>query len=66
MLLNNALMQTGWSGGTLDESTWRKAIHKRLQGVNWENAIRDVHLFLEQGADDRLLRREQFDRLLSV
>jgi hypothetical protein len=32
-LLNNALQQTGWSGGPLTQETWREAIGARLGDV---------------------------------
>jgi hypothetical protein len=63
-LLNNALQQTGWQGEALSESSWKNAVRARLQGVNWVSVIRDVRPFLEQGADERVLGREQLEKLL--
>jgi predicted nucleotidyltransferase component of viral defense system len=66
VLLNNALQQTGWQGGTLSKSSWREAIRNHLQSVNWENAVADLRPFLEPGSDLSLLTYEQFEKLLKM
>lgn len=64
VLLNNALRQTGWDGPPLTETTWREAVRRRLESVDWKRAIDDVRPFLEPGADPELLRLESLLRLL--
>ena len=63
-LLNNALSQTGWQGGVLNESTWKGAVHRRLQDIRWDHVIKDVRPFLEQGVDTSLLTLEHIEQLL--
>lgn len=64
VLLNNALLQTGWAGDPLTESNWREAVRRRLQTIAWERVIADVRPFLEPGADSTLLTRENLLRVL--
>jgi hypothetical protein len=63
-LLNNALTQTGWTGGSLTERNWRKAVRDRLRGVAWDRAVADVRPFLDPSADPRLLTPENLQRVL--
>ena len=65
MLLNNALRQTGWTGGTLDEATWRLAVAARLREANWAQAVADVRPFLEPGVDVSLLAPENLAQVLA-
>jgi hypothetical protein len=65
-LLNNALQQTGWSGGPLTQETWREAIGARLGDVKWERAVADVRPFLEPGAEAGLLTPENLARPLTI
>jgi len=65
-LLNNALQQTGWTGGPLTESAWREAVRNRLEGVAWDQAVADVRPFLEPSADPSLLTLENMQRLLEA
>jgi hypothetical protein len=63
-LLDNALQQTGWTGGHLTEDHWREAVRSRLQTVAWERVVSDVRPFLEPGADPALLTLENMMRVL--
>jgi predicted nucleotidyltransferase component of viral defense system len=63
-LLNNALTQTGWTGGSLTERSWRKAVRDRLRGVAWDRAVADVRPFLDPSADPRLLTPENLQGVL--
>jgi hypothetical protein len=62
--LNNALQQTGWSGGQLTEQNWRRVVHERLDHLSWDQVQADVSPFLEPGADAGLLTFENVARLL--
>ena len=62
--LNNALQQTGWSGRSLNERNWHKAVRERLQMVSWEEAVDDVTPFLGPGADPAVLNKDNIMRLL--
>lgn len=63
-MLNNALKQTGWRDAPLTETTWRNAVKKRLERVDWGRVMNDVRPFLEFGANPDLLRRENLLGLL--
>ena len=64
VLLNNALTQTGWTGGSLTERNWRKVVRDRLRGVAWDRAVADVRPFLDPSADPHLLTSENVRRVL--
>lgn len=63
-MLNNALQQTGWTGDSLTQSTWRGMVRDRLQGVTWERVLVDVRPFLGPGADLDLMTLENVLRVL--
>jgi hypothetical protein len=63
-LLNNALQQTGWQGGSLAADTWRAAVRQRLEAVAWEPVAADVRPFLDAGTDAGLLTAENLARVL--
>jgi predicted nucleotidyltransferase component of viral defense system len=63
VLLNNALLQTGWEGGALTSGGWRHTVRERLQELDWPRVVSDVRPFLEPGADIELLT---LDNLLSL
>jgi len=63
--LNNALAQTGWTGGMVTAENWKEMVFSRLQQINWDNIIEDVRPFVEPNFDLRLLNLENFENLLS-
>ena len=63
-LLNNALEQTNWLGGPLNDANWRAAVRDRIQDISWEQARSDVRPFLEIHANVDLLGGENLLRLL--
>jgi hypothetical protein len=64
VMLNNALVQTGWSGERITESNWRTLVLQRLQALNWPNIQADVRPFIEPDFDLRLLSLANLERLL--
>lgn len=62
-LLNNALAQTGWTGGTLTANSWRGILRERLQALAWENVQNDVRPFLEPSVNPEILTRENLLKL---
>lgn len=64
-MLNNALRQTGWTGGELTEVTWRDAVLDRLQGADWTRIAGDVRPFLEIPSEEDLLTEETVVRVLN-
>ena len=65
ILLNNALVQTGWSGATITDSNWRSTLEERLQGTKFEALRQDVLPFLEDPKEIDLLTWEDLSRVLS-
>jgi hypothetical protein len=64
ILLNNALMQTGWSGPHLIPETWRETLRTRLKDIPWEQLQADVEPFLLSQQDRALLTWEILNQLL--
>jgi hypothetical protein len=58
VLLNNALRQTGWTGGVLTDSTWRQVVSARLAETPWDRIVDDVRPFLTSRTDADLLTAE--------
>lgn len=63
-LLNAALEQTGWQGAALEPRTWRDAVRRRLDQLNWDRLVDDVRPFLERQHDVDLVSRDNVLRLL--
>ena len=64
VFLNNALKQTGWSGGTITSENWRKETAKSISKYNWDRVIEDVRPFLEKQRDLDLLTKENLIKML--
>jgi hypothetical protein len=65
-LLNNALLQTGWSGEKLTEMNWKELLWIRLKTLDWRSLVEDVRPFTEPGFDLGLLTQENLQRVLDV
>jgi len=63
--LNNALLQTRWSGNVMTLENWKEQVFIHLKGENWKNILEDVRPFIEPGFDLNLLSLANFERLLS-
>lgn len=63
--LNNALRQSGWTGGELADHNWQERVTDRVNRIDWERVITDVEPFLEPGFDIRLLGRANVLKLLT-
>ena len=63
-LLNAALEQTGWAHAPLGPETWRRAVKRRVEELDWGRLIEDVHPFLEQQHDVDLVSKDNAIRLL--
>jgi hypothetical protein len=64
VLLNNALAQTDWQGGTLTETNWPEFVRARLQQLDWTRVLADVGPFVEPGFDLGLLSLANLERVL--
>ncbi len=49
--LRNALAQTGWQGGQVDEVNWRALLARVVESADWKAVRRDVENFLENPRD---------------
>ena len=66
VLLNNALQQTGWSGGVLTTENWRSIVAAQLRGLEWDRVLSDVRPLIETGAMMHLLTLDNLLHLLNV
>ena len=66
VLLNNALVQTNWTGGEVNEANWREKVLDRLHRVDWNGIQTDVRPFVEPGFNLELLTLENLERVLGV
>ena len=66
VLLNNALVQTGWEWGELTANNWRGMVRSRFEEIDWEAVRRDVRPFLEREEDLGLLSERAIESLLRV
>ncbi len=65
-LLNNALLQTGWTGEKVTAANWRKIIRERLRQLDWTAVVADVRPFLMEPHNADLLEFDTFGRLLAT
>jgi hypothetical protein len=66
VLLNNALVQTNWTGGELNSENWKEQVWLRLKGFNWNSVVEDVRPFVEPSFDLSLLTLGTFKRILNA
>ena len=64
-MLNNALIQTGWSELVLTDEVWRGILLAHMQTLPWQQVRSDVEPFLETASDLQLLTPENFQRLIT-
>lgn len=63
-MLNNALIQTGWTDPPLTPESWRPTVSRRLQTLQWDQLQNDVSPFLERSAEIQLLKLDNLLRLV--
>ena len=51
LLLQNALIQTGWKGEMPSENSWRYVLYKAVMDADWQKVEDDIKGFLENPAD---------------
>ena len=64
VLLNNALIQTHWSGPAVTMDNWKTLVRRHLAQVDWSQAVKDVLPFLERENEAQWLAREPMLKLL--
>ncbi|MBT3272513.1 MAG: nucleotidyl transferase AbiEii/AbiGii toxin family protein [Spirochaetales bacterium] len=63
--LNNALGQTGWEGSEVTQDNWRLMVKRKLETIDWTQALQDVSPFLERKQDTAFISKETLFRLLT-
>ena len=64
VLLENALVQTNWTGPLPNPENWRGLIYERLKNLDWKAALADVRPFLERPEEIELLTIDNLRHLL--
>lgn len=64
VLLNNALLQTGFKEGRLTSRTWRRTVQEHVRRLDWRKVAADVLPFLENPEEARLIASETILPLL--
>ena len=64
VLLNAALVQTGWKGSVLTKENWRKVLAERMSGLDWKSVKNDLAPFLERQEDLSLVNYGNCMKLL--
>jgi len=62
--LRNALEQTGWQGGPVDEANWRALLTGTVERADWKKVRQDVENFLENPGDMDIFSQENILGLL--
>jgi predicted nucleotidyltransferase component of viral defense system len=63
-MLNNALQQTGWTGDSLKQNTWRGDIRDHLENADWDEVLADARPFVESPQELAMLNRDSLLELL--
>ena len=64
ILLQNALLQTGWKKERINENNWRPIIAENIKSADWRKVEEDVKNFLERPSDIDVLTKEVLLRLV--
>ena len=64
VLLQNALLQTGWEKERIDETNWRRVITEYVEAADLKKVEADVRNFLERPSDSEAFSKEVLIRLL--
>jgi hypothetical protein len=65
VMLNSALAQSGWTGGTVTVENWRGIVQRRLEQLDWATAVNDVRPFLMDTRSADLLTYDTLAQLLA-
>jgi hypothetical protein len=64
VLLNNALVQTGWGGVRITDDNWKSVVSEHLCGCEWRRVIEDVRPLLEDQREAEMLTEANLMKLL--
>lgn len=62
--LNNALKQTGWTGGVVEKNSWRMLVSGVVERLDWKKIKEDVENFLENSKDTAIFTKDNTLALL--
>ena len=64
--LNQALIQSGWTGSMLTGNNWRYHVRQRVEQLNWqENIVQDIQAFVIDTDWEAALSQDSLVSLLS-
>jgi predicted nucleotidyltransferase component of viral defense system len=63
-MLNNALIQSHWTGEKITTDNWKQNIISVVSGYDWPKVIADVRPFVENPRDLEMLTKESLTKLL--
>ena len=63
-MINNALVQTGWTDPTLTIDNWHSTTLTQIESISWENLVNDVQPFLQVQQEVDLLTEDNLVKLL--
>jgi Domain of unknown function (DUF1814). len=64
ILLQNALLQTGWKKERINENNWRSIIAENIKAADWRKVEEDLKNFLERPSDIDVFTKEVLLRLV--
>ncbi|OGJ89910.1 MAG: hypothetical protein A2268_00605 [Candidatus Raymondbacteria bacterium RifOxyA12_full_50_37] len=64
-MLNNALQQTGWTSGEINNANWKERVRHVIAALDMKKIRDDVFRFLEDEREADLLTKENLLRLVS-
>lgn len=64
ILLQNALLQTGWKGEIPSQENWRDFLYKVVVAIDWNKVKKDVENFLESPSDMNIFTKENVLKLI--
>ena len=65
VFLNNALLQTGWQGGSVQQENWKHVVWAKLESVDFAQLVNDVIPFIEDRRELDLLNSATFKKILT-
>jgi len=64
--LNEAMRQTQWNGPNITDYNWAQITTEQLESIDWTEAVKDIHPFIERPADLNLLTKDNVLKLLKA
>ena len=65
VMLNNALIQSGWEKGVITDDNWRGYVLERLEPLDWAQVVTDMQRFLMTQEDLTVFNKDTIKNLLA-